>query len=81
MILRAVAAAAVLCLLAGCATTSSVRAMSAGADGVTYEFPLGRQDEARRQAMLYCANLGRIAVLRALQPQPDGLVSAAYDCR
>jgi hypothetical protein len=80
MILRAVAAA-VLCLLAGCTTTSSVRAMSAGADGVTYEFPLARQDEARRQAMLYCANLGRIAVLRALQPQPDGLASAAYDCR
>jgi len=55
--------------------------MNAGADGVTYEFPLGRQDEARRQAMLYCANLGRVAVLRALQPEPDGLASAAYDCR
>jgi hypothetical protein len=80
MVLRAVAAA-VLCLLAGCNTTSSVRAMRAGADGVTYEFPLGRQDEAKRQAMLYCANLGRVAVLSAVRPEPDGLASAAYDCR
>jgi hypothetical protein len=80
MVMRVVAVA-VLCLVAGCGTTSNVRAMSAGADGVTYEFPLGQQDEARRQAMLYCANLGRVAVLRALQPQPDGLASAAYDCR
>jgi hypothetical protein len=72
--------AAVL-LLGGCGAMSGVRAVSDGPDGVSFAFPADRQDEATRQAMLYCANLGRTAVLRGVEPAGDGSSIAAYDCR
>lgn len=77
---RAVALSA-FCLLAACSATPTVRATSAGAEGVTYEFPADRQGDALRQAMLYCANLGRGAVLKDNRLEPDGLAVAAYECR
>jgi hypothetical protein len=79
--LRRAAALIVPCLIAGCAMAPTVRAVRADVDGVTYEFPAGHQDEARRQAMLYCANLGRAAAMEETRPAPDGLAIAAYKCR
>jgi hypothetical protein len=70
-----------LLLLAACGSISTVRSTSADGQGVTFEFPADHQDEATRQAMLYCANLGRGAVLKSTRPEGgDGRV-AIYDCR
>ncbi len=55
--------------------------MSADAQGVTFEFPTDRQEEATRQAMLYCANLGRGAVLKSTRPEGGDDSIAVYDCR
>lgn len=71
----------VVLLVAACGAMSRVQATGATADGVTYQFPAGQQDEARRQAMLYCANLGRSAAPRSAKAEGDGLVVAVYDCR
>lgn len=70
-----------LLLVAACGTTSTVRARSADGQGVTFEFPVVRQDEATRQAMLYCANLGRGAVLKSIRPEGGDDAVAVYDCR
>lgn len=68
-------------LVANCGTASRVQATIATADSVSYQFPAGQQDEAMHQAMLYCANLGRSAVLRSVQPADGGLSVGTYDCR
>jgi hypothetical protein len=73
--------AVLLPLLAACASMSMVRATSADAQGVTFEFPPDRQEEATRQAMLYCANLGRSAVLESTRSEGGGISVAVYDCR
>jgi hypothetical protein len=70
-----------LCLLAACSVAPAVRATRAGAQGVTYEFPLGRRAEATREASLYCANLGRAAVLKHIEIGADDRATAAYECR
>jgi hypothetical protein len=70
-----------LLLLAACGSLSPVRAMRADAKGVTFEFPAERQDDAARQAMLYCANLGRGAVLESSRPAGDDGRIATYGCR
>ncbi len=75
------AAVLALFLVAGCGTISAVRATRADATGVTFEFPVGRQDEATHQAMLYCANLGRGAVLKSTKPEGSDAAVAVYDCR
>jgi hypothetical protein len=76
------AGALLLLLLAtACSVVSRVQATVATADGVTYQFPADQQDEATRQAMLYCANLGRGAVLESAKPDGGGLTVATYDCR
>ena len=69
-----------LLLLVTCGVMPRVHALRADADGVTFEFPLAQRDEAARQAMLYCANLGRSAVLRSAQPQSGSFTIAMYDC-
>lgn len=66
-----------LALLAGCAAMPAVRAVEATGDAVTYEYPAGERDEAQRRATLYCANLGRTAVLRRVLR--EGL--AEFECR
>jgi len=71
---------AALLLIGGC-SASSVRAVSAGPDGVAFEVAADRQEEAARQAMLYCANLGRIAVLAKTRSAADEVNIARYDCR
>jgi hypothetical protein len=75
------AIAALVLLLAACSSLPMVRATSADAQGVTFEFPAGRQDEATRQAMLYCANLGRTAVLKSTGVEGSDAAIAAYECR
>jgi hypothetical protein len=55
--------------------------MSAGADGVIYQFPSDRQEEATREAMLYCANLGRAAILKRVELGAEGLATGVYQCR
>ena len=72
---------ALLLALDACSTISSVIAKSADADGVTYQFPRNDEGEARRQAMLYCANLGRRAALRSTTPADDGRAIGVFDCR
>lgn len=74
-------AALLLALPAACSAPSSVRAVTAAPDGVSFAFPAERQDDATRRAMLYCANLGRNAVLRGVESAGDGSRIAAYDCR
>jgi hypothetical protein len=78
---RRVAALGLMGLLAACGATLAVRATSAGAGSVTYEFPSDRQEEASRQAALYCANLGQRAVLSSRILEATGLATATYDCR
>jgi hypothetical protein len=78
---RYVSALAAFLLVAGCDAAPVVRATSAAAGSVSYEFPAGRQDEAQRQAMLYCANLGRTAVLKEIKRAEDGFPTASYACR
>lgn len=68
-------------LVTACGGMSRVQATVATADGVTYRFPADQRDEATRQAMLYCANLGRSAVLKSTEPDGGDLTVAAYDCR
>jgi hypothetical protein len=73
---------AALLLLGGCSGAPGVRAVSAEPDGVAFEVAPGRQEEATRQAMLYCANLGRGALLAEETPSATpGLSIARYDCR
>lgn len=72
---------AALLLLGGCSAAPDVRAVSAGPDGVAFEVAADRPDEATRQAMLYCANLGRTAVLSGVEPAGDGTSTATYVCR
>jgi hypothetical protein len=72
---------AALLLLAGCSAAPDVRAVGAGPDSVAFEVAADRQDEATRQAMLYCANLGRSAVLSGVEPAGDGSSIATYVCR
>jgi len=67
--------------VAACAAVSRVEATTATADGVTYQFPADQQGEATHQAMLYCANLGRNAVLRSAEPEDGDLILGVYDCR
>jgi hypothetical protein len=66
-------------LLAGC--EGSVRALSAGADGVSFEFPLALAADADRQAQLYCANLGRAAERETLTQKGGDRAIASYACR
>jgi hypothetical protein len=51
----------VLALLAACGAVSSLEAVRATPDEVTFAYGDGRADDAARQASLYCANLGRTA--------------------
>jgi hypothetical protein len=74
-------AALLLALPAACSAPPGVRAVTAAPDGVSFAFAAERQDEAMRQAMLYCANLGRNAVLRGVESAADGSRVATYDCR
>lgn len=67
--------------LAACGLAPMVRATSADAQGVTFEVPSGRKEDATRQAILYCANLGRSAVLVSIYPETTDLSVAVYDCR
>lgn len=75
------AALIALCLVAACSMAPTVRATRADAQGVAYEFPLDRRAEATRQASLYCANLGRAAVLKHIEIGADDRATAAYECR
>jgi hypothetical protein len=78
---RWAAAATGLCFIAACSAGPSLRAIAAGADGVSYEFSADRRSEATHEAALYCANLGRIAVLKHIEIASDGRATAVYACR
>jgi hypothetical protein len=81
LLMRKIAAGSLLLLTAACGSLSTVRAISADAHGVTFEFADESQDDVTRQAMLYCANLGHSAVLESSRPEGDGGRIAIYDCR
>lgn len=67
--------------LSACSVMPDLHATRAGADSVTYEFAAEKQDEALRQAMLYCANLGRgAAVLADRRSEADARLVATYEC-
>jgi uncharacterized protein YceK len=72
---------ATLLLLGGCSAVPSVRAVSAGPEGVAFEIAAGRQEAATRRAMLYCANLGLSAVLAEVKPSGEGVSVVRYECR
>jgi hypothetical protein len=76
-----IAVATLLLLVVACGSRTVVRATSADARGVTFDVPVGREGEAMHRAMLYCANLGRRAVLVATRPETRDLSIAVYDCR
>ena len=67
--------------LFACSAMSAVHAVSADENGVSFEFPLKEEAEARRQAALYCANLGLTAERETLTPEGDGRAVATYACR
>jgi len=67
--------------LAACGAMSEVRAVTADANGVSFEFPLKEEAEAGRQAALYCANLGRGVERETLTTEGEGLARATYACR
>jgi hypothetical protein len=81
LLMRRLAIIFLLLLVAACGSLSTVRATNADAHSVTFEFPVERQDDAAHQAMLYCANLGRGAVLESNRPGGDHARIAVYDCR
>jgi hypothetical protein len=70
-----------LLLLGGCSAALDVRAVSAGPEGVAFEVAADRQEDATRQAMLYCANLGRSAFLAEVTPVVAGVSITRYECR
>ena len=72
---------AALLLLGGCSAAPGVRAVSASPEGVVFEVAADRREDATRQAMLYCANLGRSAVLAEVKPAGEGVSVVRYDCR
>jgi len=67
--------------LAACGAMEPLHALSATPEGVTFEYRSDRQPEAARRATLYCANLGRQAVLRDVRREIDDLSVAVFDCR
>jgi len=79
--MRPAAVVVLLLLLGGCSAGPVVRAVSAGPEAVAYEIAADGQEAATRQAKLYCANLGRDAVLEEVKPEGEGLSIARYQCR
>jgi hypothetical protein len=75
------AALLLLALLAACAAAPELRAVAADAGSVTYRYAAGKRDEAERQAALYCANLGRTAVLRRVISEEGAGGVAEFECR
>lgn len=70
----------ILLLVAACREAPPLRAVEATGDRLALAFAGDHLAEARRDAALYCANLGRSAVLRELSEQGD-VTTAAFDCR
>jgi len=70
----------VLLLLAGCSDAPPLRAVEATGDRLALSFAGDHLADARRDAALYCANLGRSAVLREVSEHGD-FTTAAFDCR
>ncbi len=70
-----------LALLAACSTTASLKAVSATADQVVFEYGNDRAAQAIREAALYCANLGKTVSLRDVTPEEGDRSIAVFDCR
>lgn len=70
-----------LALLSACSAAPSMHAVEVTPDGVAYAFPDDQEDLARRQATLYCANLGRSAALQGMKRDGNGAHVAIFDCR
>ena len=67
--------------LAACSAVPPVEAVRATPDEVTFAYGDGGADTVARQAALYCANLGRQAVLRDVKRESDDLSVSVFDCR
>jgi hypothetical protein len=70
----------VLLFLAACSDPPPLHAVEATGDRLALAFAGDHLAEARRDAALYCANLGRSAVLREVS-EHDDVTTAAFDCR
>jgi hypothetical protein len=70
-----------LMLLASCASASSLEALGAEGDEITFAYTADRAAEAERQASLYCANLGRGVRLGQETRGADNRIIAAFECR
>jgi hypothetical protein len=70
----------VLCFLAACRAGPELRSVEATGDRLSLAFAGDHLADAKRDAALYCANLGRSAVLRDVSDSA-GVTIAAFDCR
>ena len=78
--MRRRAAGFALLLLAACSNGPELRAVEATGQTLSLAFAGNHLAEARRDAALYCANLGRSAMLRDVSDN-GGVTVAAFDCR
>jgi hypothetical protein len=70
-----------LALLSACSAAPALRAVEVMPNGVAYAYPDNEEDVAKRQATLYCANLGRGAALQGVKRDGNGARVAVFDCR
>jgi hypothetical protein len=76
------AVAAVAMLVCGCSgpTSSEPKVTSSGGAGATVEYSGERSGEADEKARQACAEQGKQAVPRSMQPGPSGGNVRSYDC-
>jgi hypothetical protein len=76
----AVAAAAVLLSACSGPTSTAPKVTSSGGTGATVEYSGERSGEADEKARQACAEQGKRAVPRSMQPGPSGGNVRSYDC-
>ncbi|HEX2114040.1 MAG TPA: hypothetical protein VHM01_06510 [Alphaproteobacteria bacterium] len=76
------AVAAVAVLAAGCTgvTSTEPKVTSSGGAGPTVEYSGERSGQADEKAQQACAEQGKRAVPRSMQPGPSGGNVRSYDC-
>lgn len=74
--------AAIALLVAGCSPTAGEpKVTSSSPAGPTVEYSGERSGQADERAQQACAQQGKRAVPRSLQPGPSGGAVRSYDCR
>jgi len=67
--------------LFGCAEQPSLQTIDASTEAVAFRIHGRGLAEAEKQASLYCANLGRVAVLGEVRRESDEISVAQFACR